>query len=572
MGKYSARMAKAEKQRKEFLDKYAPEKLKALDENKILETMFSNDKNLPNMCQALLSKETSEFVCVSNGSLHHWKLFYNSGKGKGPKGWTTGASSKSQIISVVEARKIAKKIRAEMLCVADYINTNKDSIDYREIGELFKRNQYVKIETIRYLKYFAIVYPEVFPIFYSKEWQEAVIKNYLKEKDVSNDMAIRLGQIAEDIKKKEKNPLEYAFEVFDLAKEKKWNFGKKSTRGEQDEEQKTTNHKTQAEESTTQSQPAGQPTTEKVCTKAHNRIIFGAPGTGKSHKLRADCEVTFKENFERVTFHPDYYYSNFVGSYKPVMRVDGTSNKKVIQYEFVPGPFLRVYAKAKKIPTKNFLLIIEEINRANVAAVFGDIFQLLDRDENGDSEYKIAASEDVKDWLEKQGVEETELSIPSNMYIWATMNSADQGVFPIDTAFKRRWSFEYIGLNECEDKVKEDWNKFRKKINEVLTEKLNVNEDKCMGPFFLKKEEIEKWGTDDFKPIFASKVLMYLFEDAAKHKRNELFNGKTFSAIYNRYKNGEKIFGDMYDNLNDLLGLPEKNENREDGELNESES
>lgn len=336
-------------------------------------------------------------------------------------------------------------------------------------------------------------------------------------------------------------------------------------------DKKATNNKMQAEESTAQLQPAGQPESEKVCTKPRNRIIFGAPGTGKSHKLKEECEADFGENFERVTFHPDYYYSNFVGAYKPVMRSDGTTNKKVIQYEFVPGPFLRVYAKAKNKPTERFLLIVEEINRANVAAVFGDVFQLLDRGENGESEYKIAASEDVKDWLEKQGVEETtELSIPSNMYIWATMNSADQGVFPIDTAFKRRWCFEYLDLNAGAEK--NEWNDFRVAINKVLTEKLNVNEDKCMGAFFLKQEDQGKWGAVDFKPIFASKVLMYLFEDAAKHKRNELFKEKTFSAIYNCYAKGEKIFGDGYGELNNLLGLTEKNAKQDDGESNESES
>ena len=178
--------------------------------------------------------------------------------------------------------------------------------------------------------------------------------------------------------------------------------------------------------------------------KNHNLILFGAPGTGKSQQLKEDSKE-FGERYERVTFHPDYTYAHFVGTYKPVMVKNEETEKNEIEYKFVAGPFLRAYLAAKKAP-EPFLLIIEEINRANVAAVFGDVFQLLDRDENGKSEYKVAVSEDVKEWLCDNGINETKLCLPENMYIWATMNSADQGVFPMDTAFKRRWNFEYTDL------------------------------------------------------------------------------------------------------------------------------
>ena len=306
----------------------------------------------------------------------------------------------------------------------------------------------------------------------------------------------------------------------------------------------------------------------------HNRIVFGAPGTGKSFLLNENAEKYFMdENIERVTFHPNYSYAQFVGTYKPTMesspkkdfltekdtkiltvlkdssksaqkkydelypiflddnsltrlpilvglysdepfqtrKQDGSAaagdnsvernhgkairpfvnlanqSMEQISYQYVPGPFMRIYATAKQNPSQNFLLIIEEINRANVAAVFGDIFQLLDRKSNGESEYPVAASEDIKKYLAKNGIYEDVLSIPSNMYIWATMNSADQGVFPMDTAFKRRWEFEYIGIDEKEEGVKEfeipinsnqkiNWNELRKAINDKLIE-LSVNED-----------------------------------------------------------------------------------------------
>ena len=365
---------------------------------------------------------------------------------------------------------------------------------------------------------------------------------------------------------------------------------------------------------------------------SHNRIIFGALGTGKSHSLELDRKNNFADDcYERVTFHPNSSYAQFVGTYKPTMTVKETDSsltdeqkqilsilkdknrsgqekydllydkfrddsdltrlplligiysddefrtkkadgsytanhngvernhgrairpyidlnldctKEEIKYEYVPGPFMRIYIAAKKNTSQNFLLLIEEINRANVAAVFGDVFQLLDRDENGNSEYPVAASEDIKKYLAKNGIHEDELKIPSNMYIWATMNSADQGVFPMDTAFKRRWEFEYIGIDENEDKVKGYeipisttkkvyWNDLRKAINKKLIT-LGINEDKLLGPFFLSKTVLDS-ALDkgmDFVKLFESKVLMYLFEDAAKMKAKQLFNVDERKFIY----------------------------------------
>ena len=305
-----------------------------------------------------------------------------------------------------------------------------------------------------------------------------------------------------------------------------------------------------------------------------NCIVFGAPGTGKSHKLEAEARKCFGGNVERITFHPDYTYSQFFGTYKPKSKSDGS-----ITYEFTPGPFLRTYAEAKKNaknPKERYLLIIEEINRANMAAVFGDVFQLLDRDGNGVSKYPISASEDAKGFLIKNGIcdDKGKISIPSNMYIWATMNSADQGVFPMDTAFKRRWSFEYIDVDEGESEIEgyyvqckgtkeEDtvsWNKLRKEINGILCGgNIKINEDKLMGTFFISKEELEaicepgskKLDEDGFNRLFKNKVLMYLFEDAAKQYRNELFKGisdnnkkSRFSKICEEFgKIGVGIFG-----------------------------
>lgn len=308
-----------------------------------------------------------------------------------------------------------------------------------------------------------------------------------------------------------------------------------------------------------------------------NRIVFGAPGTGKSYKLKEDCEEMMSKyggSFERVTFHPDYTYSQFVGTYKPVMGDD-----EKIHYDFVPGPFMRVYVEALKsgltYNPQPYLLLVEEINRAKVAAVFGDVFQLLDRDDNGVSEYEIQASEDLRRYLAKElgGSPDSfkKIRIPNNMFIWATMNSADQGVFPMDTAFKRRWNFEYLGINENEEKIADvgkimlegteetiEWNRLRKAINaKMSSSEFKINEDKLMGPFFLSKKAItsnENGMIIDRKAFidaFKSKVIMYLYEDAVKQGKHRFFDGcpdtGKYSAVCDAFdKIGTKIFGTAF--------------------------
>lgn len=397
-----------------------------------------------------------------------------------------------------------------------------------------------------------------------------------------------------------------------------------------------------------------------------NRIMFGAPGTGKSFNLNKDRKQMLGDNneadYERVTFHPEYSYANFVGTYKPVMikhdvfenmedaqkriisvltdksrtaqekydllyndfmdnnltrlpiligiysddnfttkKADGeatnnnndvernhgkalrpylnldfnTDSKNEISYEYVPGPFMRILVKALKSAMtdepKPYLLLIEEINRANVAAVFGDVFQLLDRDGNGVSEFAITTSNDMRRYLAKElEVPESEvesIKIPNNMFIWATMNSADQGVFPMDTAFKRRWNFTYLGINKSAKDIPYNvytlgkgrysrdvtWNDIRTAINDALSSNdYNVNEDKLMGPFFIAKNDLESSESEEFINIFKDKVLMYLFEDAARQKRNTFFNKCKhirYSDICEQFENeGVFIFPDSVTN------------------------
>lgn len=340
-----------------------------------------------------------------------------------------------------------------------------------------------------------------------------------------------------------------------------------------------------------------------------NRILFGAPGTGKSYTLNGDrkellygdrdfnednSDLTAYGMYERVTFHPDYSYANFVGTYKPVPCKD-SKGEDAITYEYVPGSFMRIYVEALKNgrtdDVRPFLLIVEEINRANVAAVFGDIFQLLDRDDDEVSEYPVQASEDIKKYLAKElgGNPEkyTKIKLPDNMFIWSTMNSADQGVFPMDTAFKRRWDFTYLGIDDSEKnlngktvvlgeghtKQRIEWNKLRKAINKFLA-KNKVNEDKQLGPYFIPKRivvpangnEIDR---EAFISTFKNKVIMYLFEDAAKQKRSTLFEGcfdnsNRYSEICKEFDmKGIGIFNSEIQNAAEPTDLPLISENEE---------
>ncbi len=357
--------------------------------------------------------------------------------------------------------------------------------------------------------------------------------------------------------------------------------------------------------------------TSKQISKPRNLIYFGAPGTGKSYNLRRDAA---KQGFEtkcirRVTFYPDYTYSQFVGCFKPYSAVGGgrydDDDTETISYRFVPGPFLEIYQQAYKNRDKNYLLIIEEINRANPALVFGDLFQILDRSTDGFSEYDIATPFEMRQYLSvflpagasrtmspdtsaseyDQLLEEAKhISLPPNLFIWATMNSADQGVFPMDTAFKRRWDFRYMGINEGENAIPDAlggarlsehtvdikgkraiWNELRKAINTLLLDN-GVNEDKLLGPFFLAPESL----SDDVDPdsdksrfvaAFEDKVLLYLYEDAGKMKHKEIFLSKnpTFADICREFEtNGVGVFVKETNYHADLFGKVYKEQNYSD--------
>lgn len=263
-------------------------------------------------------------------------------------------------------------------------------------------------------------------------------------------------------------------------------------------------------------------------------IYYGAPGTGKSHTIKEKEDNGL--HCIRTTFHPDSDYATFVGCYKP----HRNRETKELTYEFVEQAFLEAYRWAWTHPEEESALVIEEINRGNCAQIFGDIFQLLDRDEDGWSTYPIKADTDISDHLEdlaisgygemmarRYGEDKAGygyLALPPNMSILATMNTSDQSLFPIDSAFKRRWDWEYIPIAQGKDEDDNDldwriettaendsWWDFVRSINTVIAGTTH-SEDKELGFFFTKADKNGRIS----KERFVGKVVFYLWNDVFK--------------------------------------------------------
>lgn len=269
-------------------------------------------------------------------------------------------------------------------------------------------------------------------------------------------------------------------------------------------------------------------------TEARQIIYYGCPGSGKSHMVKEITNTIDPNYVFRTTFHPDTDYASFVGCYKPRM------NDGVIEYSFTPQIFTNAYIKAWEYTSKPVYLIIEEINRGNCAQIFGDLFQLLDRDKTtGKSEYPIKADKDLVVHIEKvlgvghEGIKNGELCLPPNLIIYATMNTSDQSLFPMDSAFKRRWDWEYVPINyskdivsgkfiiEVDDDTKYSWVEFLENVNDKIYDATN-SEDKQMGNFFIKKSIKAN--------EFVNKVMFYLWNEVCKEEygtqRNFFRKGK----------------------------------------------
>ena len=252
-----------------------------------------------------------------------------------------------------------------------------------------------------------------------------------------------------------------------------------------------------------------------------NVLVYGVPGSGKSDYVNKCID---KNTLQRVVFHPDYTYADFVGQIMPRLLNKEEGGK--LSYVFVEGPFTRALMEADKEKGKMHYLVIEEINRGNAPAIFGDVFQLLDREPDGSGTYSIT-NFDIAGKLYGEGNENKEIRMPKNLCIYATMNTSDQNVFTLDTAFQRRWDTKHIKNDVLNSKIAKekivgneiDWGTFADQTNKKIlkySEEISNAEDKRLGAYFVKIDELEP-------EQFSEKVLKYLWDDAFKMKHDAIF-------------------------------------------------
>jgi 5-methylcytosine-specific restriction enzyme B len=303
----------------------------------------------------------------------------------------------------------------------------------------------------------------------------------------------------------------------------------------------------------TSSSSAPNPVTPK--TGGRNIIFYGPPGTGKSNQIKTKTD---KSPHEITVFHSDMQNSDFIGALKPAVE------DEKVTYKFSPGPFAKALLKAYEHPDKDVYLVIEELNRAPAMSVFGELFQLLDREVSGASEYGVGfPSDEFREWLDhKTSMVHVEIRLPSNLSIYASMNTADQGVYPLDTAFRRRWDDEYICIDWDRDDCPEielyivdvkgieketSWKLLGSAVNKVLLEN-NYPEDRLLGQWWINKKDVPKGAN-----TVPNKLLNYLWNDLLRHDeptRHEIFKSsiKSFSMLIRQNTKDLKkqIFSDEF--------------------------
>jgi len=309
-------------------------------------------------------------------------------------------------------------------------------------------------------------------------------------------------------------------------------------------------------------------------------IYFGAPGTGKSYNVKERLKDVRNDKIFRVTIHPEYTYSDFVGQLLP----EENPTTKTVEFSFKKGPFTRALVEAHENYAENVYLILEELSRGNVAAIFGDIFQLLDRNENFESEYPIR-NKDIADQIDV--LPTNEITLPSNFNIIGTVNTSDQSVYPMDTAFKRRFEWKYVTSRPVKDedgnflkklnnpkvivltnknKIETTWHSFYSALNLFITDNengLGKSEDKQIGQFFVDFGKVlteNSHSTNTSKADKAkrnitkkikNKLLLYLWQDVQGNSSfnisSKLFSReiKSFDDLYSKY-GYDKVFSDIF--------------------------
>lgn len=511
----------------DFKAKYGIAALQALSGEDLLKAMFLGGST-DNLCHELeyVKRVNDLFGSCKGGTVYKYPLFFD----KETSTWMTGTRFNPVALSLNEAIIKGTAIRDGLAQAANIIETTTLGSVEDYLALYTKLYSVIPdiVDGLWVSKYFHMLFPQVLPVFYNKEWQVKVLTVLNL---VPSDAAYgRMGQINEFVKQCNISNVVFAQIFYKYCR-------------------------------FVDVEPEEEPSEDAISVArikgGENIILYGVPGAGKSWTIKNEY-CSDESCMERLVFHPDYTYSDFVGQIMPKVTSEGT-----VSYEFSPGPFAKLVKKAYANPDKMFYLIIEEVNRGNAPAIFGDVFQLLDRqsrlildkasgqlieNENyGASEYEITNADVAR---VVYGNENHKVSIPSNMSILCTMNTSDQNVFTLDTAFQRRWSMRLIQNQFPEDGSEKafadthildtdvTWQKFFTIINDLILGKnirMTSAEDKRLGTHFVSQEDLifDDYSGDDKDLIkqasrqnrrFAEKVLKYLWDDAFKFNKDEIFD------------------------------------------------
>jgi MoxR-like ATPase len=486
----------------DFNSRFGVNALSALSGEDLLKTMFLGASS-DNLCHEIeyVSRNTELFGSVKGGNAYKYPMFFD----KEASMWTSGTRTNPKQLSLDEAIIKGTSVRDGLVKGAGIIK-NALPVDSVEDYLTLYTELYAVIpdlvDSLWVIKYYHMLFPELIPVFYNKDWQIRVLTAL---NITPNDTAYgRLGQINAFVKECEITNVAFA-RVF---------------------------HKYCRNISVDEGEDIGlDEVVAPRVTGGTNIILYGVPGAGKSWTIKHEyCDD--ESRMERLVFHPDYTYSDFVGQILPKVGDDGS-----VSYEFSAGPFTKLVRKAYINPDKMYYLVIEEVNRGNAPAIFGDVFQLLDRDNDGASEYEITNADIAKIVYLNDS---HKVSIPSNMCILCTMNTSDQNVFTLDTAFQRRWSMRLI-KNRFHDEANElrfagtkildtdvTWQKFFTEINDFILGKnirMTSSEDKRLGTHFVSEDDLRfEDGNERQNSRFAEKVLKYLWDDAFKFTKEDVFD------------------------------------------------
>ena len=531
---------------KSFQNCFNKEALLKLDDSNILTSLFLCG-NKSNMCY-LLEYEPNYyrlFGSIKGGNAYKEPLHFD----KTNKCWVTGTQKNPKYLAEVDAISYAKKIRDMLVNSLDIIEENKHTLTttdgYLELSRKLDEAASDLIGSIWFSKYLHLMYPNLFSVFHNRHWQDKVIDIIGEETD--ERVFCRIGKIEVFVQKCDISNVVFSQVIYQYCNDNNEN--------DENEDENLINNDNEV--------PFTVDETKRL-KGGENVIVYGVPGAGKSHLVTYEYLNGGKneEYYERLVFHPDYTYSDFVGQIMPIVDKD-----KNITYDFVPGPFTRLLKKAYSNPEHKYYLVIEEINRGNAAAIFGDIFQLLDRKTSGESDYRIT-NKDIARVVYGEKRSDEKIYIPSNMSIICTMNTSDQNVFTLDTAFQRRWVMRQVS-NSFEDdtsgigdaKILDSgltWKQFCEAINKEILDKsqaLSSSEDKRLGTHFVRAEDLKydpnenssdqniKIKAQGQNRLFAEKVIKYLWDDVYKYDRSSLFdsNYKSLEQVINDFKKSTRI-------------------------------